>query len=225
MTADVSSNSLVVHGTVTFNPVNPVSVGITVQILPFLKVNPPSVDEVAAQIFNLISALGRRGPSSPQLSMGRNYQLILRVPIIVTVPIGGFSGLSVGAVVEATPTSSFHFAGPVLVSVPIWIPTGFELDIGNLQAMVDLNALDNFSLGASVALTPGEELYDVFFLRWKSRSQYAGKHGIVGRATERPPSAGELRDRQVVNPRRRFARGHHIHRGKSAPDPPVTRYR
>ncbi len=94
--------------------------------------------------------------------MGRNYQLILRVPIIVTVPIGGFSGLSVGAVVEATPTSSFHFAGPVLVSVPIWIPTGFELDIGNLQAMVDLNALDNFSLGASVALTPGEELYDVF---------------------------------------------------------------
>ena len=156
--ASVASNSLSVHGTVTFNSI---PVPLTVQVLPSLVVQQPKLQNIASTIANALAALALGQDSEAKLLIGPDFQLSLRVPVIATVFIGGFGGLRVGAVVEATPNSPFRFAGPVTISVPIWIPTGVELDIGNLQAVVDLKGSDTFSLGASVALTPGAELYNI----------------------------------------------------------------
>jgi hypothetical protein len=158
MSADWINSELTVHGSVSFDAV---TVAIDVELIPQFRVKPPKLDQAAIGVaLKALNALS--GDSGAELLMEANYQFVLRVPVKVTVPIGSFDGLQVGAVFEARLNQKgFRFAGPVFISVPIWIPTGPYVDIGNLQATVDLNTHDDYGIGASLAITPGEASHEV----------------------------------------------------------------
>jgi hypothetical protein len=149
-------NGLWVKGNVSFQ--NIPEIPVYVRILPSIEVKADALGpSVIDGIFHAIAAMNwgeQDKDSTPSLLVGPDYSLTLRVPILATVPIGAFDGIHTKATLEASPGKGLVFAGPVTVSLPIWIPMGEGVDIGDLTAMIDLSS-PRFGIGASVALTPG----------------------------------------------------------------------